>query len=91
MAFSFAISCLGTRDVVSEMKVRVLSSERPYREYLSCSSHGYVLSTGKKYCVDSCFFQLAKITCWMGFSNLVLTRQRHLQFLSLLVHRIARP
>lgn len=53
-------SCLGTRGIVSEMKVRILSSGRPYREYLSCSSHGYVLSTGKKYCVDSCFFQLAK-------------------------------
>lgn len=85
MAFSFVISCLGRRVFASEMKGRIHSSQRPYREYLSCSSHGYGLptTTTTKMC-GFIFLQLAKITCWMGFSNLVFTRQSHLQFLSLL-------
>lgn len=32
----------------------------------------------KKILCGFMFFQLVKITCWMGFSNLVFTRQRHL-------------
>lgn len=44
----------------------------------------------KKMLCGFMFFQLAKITCWMDFSNLVFTRQRRVQFLSLLGHRIAR-
>lgn len=56
MAFSFVISCLGRRNFVLEMRGRIHSSERPYREYLSCSPHGYVLAAENKYFVDSCFF-----------------------------------
>lgn len=60
MEFSFLISCLGRRGFVSEIKGMIHSSERLYREYLSCSSHGYVLPKEKKCCVDSCFFSWLK-------------------------------